>query len=302
MSDPNHLGPGPSHQWVGCCRSLKQPSCPSRRALASPASALLLLLMLPAGAWPGLGPPCWLCMHCSCPPWPPAPQPACPHTRMSNRDEWVGLPHVRPTIDISILKGEKGKVGVRGRSSRSRKEGPPGSWSLRGHKGQKGQVGPPGTLCQRAYVTFSVGWREGLHSTDALQAVPFDTELVDLDGAFDLASGPFLFAVPGVYVLSLNVHTWNYKETYLRITCNWWAAAVLYAHPFLSQGTQTHCMLQANLAGQGQESSPCPAASDKAWALSGSLCGLSSPVRYQGTEPSTLRWALRVQAGALSSA
>lgn len=36
MSDPNHLGPGPSHQWVGCCRSLKQPSCASRRALASP--------------------------------------------------------------------------------------------------------------------------------------------------------------------------------------------------------------------------------------------------------------------------
>ncbi|XP_004270523.2 LOW QUALITY PROTEIN: complement C1q tumor necrosis factor-related protein 8 [Orcinus orca] len=249
MSDPNHLGPGPSHQWVGCCRSLKQPSCPSRRALASPASALLLLLMLPAGAWPGLGLPCWLCMHCSCPPWPPAAPSPHPHTRMSNRDEWVGLPHVRPTIDISILKGEKGEAGVRGRSSRSRKEGPPGSWSLRGHKGQKGQVGPPGTLCQRAYVTFSVGWREGLHSTDALQAVPFDTELVDLDGAFDLASGPFLFAVPGVYVLSLNVHTWNYKETYLHITCNWWAAAVLYAQPSERSRMQTQSPLLALAAG-----------------------------------------------------
>ncbi|XP_007453736.1 PREDICTED: complement C1q tumor necrosis factor-related protein 8 [Lipotes vexillifer] len=346
---------------------------------------------------------------------------------MSDGGEWVGLPHVRPTVDISILKGEKDEAGVRGRSSRSRKEGPPGSRGLRGHKGQKGQVGPPGTLCQHAYVAFSVGWREGLHSTDALQAVPFDMELVDLDGAFDLASGPFLCAVPGVYFLNLNVHTWNYNETYLHITCNRWAAAMLYAQPSersmmqtqslllalaegdavwvrMSQrdgdnaiysergdlyitfscrtlsssssnatsspqrqsfpepcspglmpaemehqlhadaelntglwqeqdrpgpallemtqmkvshqdiqeadpcsrhvvldspatltGTQTHCMLQANLAGRGQESSPCLAASDKAWALSGSLCGLSSPVRYQGAEPSMLHWALRVQ-------
>uniref|UniRef100_A0A8C6AN05 C1q and TNF related 8 n=1 Tax=Monodon monoceros TaxID=40151 RepID=A0A8C6AN05_MONMO len=149
------------------------------------------------------------------------------------------------------LTGEKGEAGVRGRSSRSRKEGPPGSRGLRGHKGQKGQVGPPGTLCQRAYVAFSVGWREGLHSTDALQAVPFDTELVDLDGAFDLASGPFLCAVPGVYFLSLNVHTGNYKETYLRITCNWWAAAVLYAQPSEHSRVQTQSLLLALAVGEG---------------------------------------------------
>ncbi|KAB0401645.1 hypothetical protein E2I00_007303 [Balaenoptera physalus] len=181
MSDPNHLGPGPSHRW----------------ALAQmAASALLLLLVLPAGAWPGPGLPCWLCMHCSCPPWPPATP--SPHVRMSDGDEWVGLPHVGPTIDISILKGEKGKAGVRGRSSSSRKEGLPGSQGL-----------------------------QGLHSIDALQAVPFDMELVNLDGAFDLASGRFLCAVPGVYFLSLNVHTWNYKETYLHIMCNRRAAAVL---------------------------------------------------------------------------
>lgn len=79
--------------------------------------------------------------------------------------------------------------------------------------------------------------------------MPFDTELVDLDGAFDLASGPFLCAVPGIYVLSLNVHTWNYKETYLRITCNWWAAAVLYAQPSERSRMQTQSLLLALAAG-----------------------------------------------------
>ncbi|XP_007100192.3 LOW QUALITY PROTEIN: complement C1q tumor necrosis factor-related protein 8 [Physeter macrocephalus] len=208
------------------------------------AAALLLLLALPAGAWPGLRLPCWLCMHCSCLLWPPLPS---PHARMSDRDEWVGLPHMPPTINISILKGEKGEAGVRGRSSRSRKEGPPGSRGLCGHKGQKGQVGPPGTLCQRAYVAFSVGRREGLHSTDALQAVPFDTELVNLDGAFDLASSHFLCAVPGVYFLSLNVHTWNYKVTYLHIMCN--RQAVLYAQPSERRMMQTQSLLLALATG-----------------------------------------------------
>lgn len=118
------------------------PSCPP-----DPASALLLLLMLPAGAWPGLGPPCWLCMHCSCPPWPPAAP--SPHARMSNRDEWVGLPHVRPTIDISILKGEcswrggptapspAGTLRNEGHGKRGRRAG-------RRPKASSGKAGPQG--------------------------------------------------------------------------------------------------------------------------------------------------------------
>lgn len=60
---------------------------------------------------------------------------------------------------------------------------------------------------------------------------PCPSELVNLDGAFDLASGRFLCAVPGVYFLSLTVHTWNHKETYLHIMRNQEATAVLYARP-----------------------------------------------------------------------
>ncbi|XP_057551882.1 complement C1q tumor necrosis factor-related protein 8 [Hippopotamus amphibius kiboko] len=213
------------------------------------ASALLLLLVLPAGAWPGLGLPRRPCVHCCRPAWPPAAPGPHAHARVSSGDLWLGLPHVRPTIDISILKGEKGEAGVRGRSGRSGKEGPPGSRGLRGHKGQKGQVGPPGTPCERAYAAFSVGRQEGLHSTEALQAVPFDTELVNLDGAFDLASGRFLCAAPGIYFLSLNVHTWNYKETYLHIMCNWRAVAVLYAQPSERSVMQTQSLLLPLAAG-----------------------------------------------------
>lgn len=139
--------------------------------------------------------------------------------------------------------GEKGEAGVRGRSGRRGKEGPPGSLGLRGYKGQKGHVGPPGAPCQHAYAAFSVGRRQGLHSTDAFQAVPFDTELVNLDGGFDLTSGHFLCTVPGVYFLSLTVHTWNYKETYLHIMCNEQATAVLYAQPSERSIMQTQTLL-----------------------------------------------------------
>lgn len=104
-------------------------------------------------------------------------------------------------------------------------------------------MGPPGAPCQHAYAAFSVGRRQGLHSTDAFQAVPFDTELVNLDGGFDLTSGHFLCTVPGVYFLSLTVHTWNYKETYLHIMCNEQATAVLYAQPSERSIMQTQTLL-----------------------------------------------------------
>uniref|UniRef100_A0A8D1GMR7 C1q and TNF related 8 n=1 Tax=Sus scrofa TaxID=9823 RepID=A0A8D1GMR7_PIG len=211
------------------------------------APALLLLLVLPVGAWPGLGLPRRPCVHCCRPAWPPA-APG-PHVRSIDGDEWGRLPRVRPTIDIAILKGEKGEAGVRGHSGRSGKEGPPGSRGLQGRKGQKGQAGPPGAPCQRVYAAFSVGRREGLHSADALQAVPFDTELVNLDSTFDLASGRFLCAVPGVYFLSLTVHTWNYKETYLHIMCNRQAVAVLYAQPNERSVMQTQSLLLPLAAG-----------------------------------------------------
>ncbi|XP_028361498.1 complement C1q tumor necrosis factor-related protein 8 [Phyllostomus discolor] len=201
--------------------------------------ALLLLLALPAQPILGLPQqPCVPCCHLA---WPPAAPGS--STPGSDRGKWVLLPHVRPTIDLSVLKGEKGETGVRGCSGRSGKEGPPGSRGLRGHKGQKGQTGPPGTLCQHSSLAFSVGRRRGLHSTEAFQAVPFDTELVNLHDAFDLVSGHFLCTVPGVYFLSLTVHTWNHKETYLHIMCNWQAAAVLYVQPGKCSVMQTQSLL-----------------------------------------------------------
>uniref|UniRef100_A0A2K5ZA99 C1q and TNF related 8 n=1 Tax=Mandrillus leucophaeus TaxID=9568 RepID=A0A2K5ZA99_MANLE len=184
--------------------------------MAAP-TLLLLALLLPAGAWPGL--PRRPCVHCCRPAWPPGP-----YARVSDGDPWRSLPRVRPTIDIEILKGE-----ARG----CRLHAPPPGPESTG-RGREGTLSPslcPGTPCQRAYAAFSVGRREGLHSSDDFQAVPFDTELVNLDGAFDLAAGRFLCTVPGVYFLSLNVHTWNYKETYLHIMLNRRPTAVLYAQP-----------------------------------------------------------------------
>ncbi|KAF7472257.1 hypothetical protein GHT09_016742 [Marmota monax] len=64
---------------------------------------MVLVLVLPAGAWPSLGLSRRPCVHCCRPPWPPAATPG-PHTPLSEQAPWVGLPRVRPTIDISILK------------------------------------------------------------------------------------------------------------------------------------------------------------------------------------------------------
>lgn len=139
--------------------------------------------------------------------------------------------------------GEKGETGIRGRSGRSGKEGPQGFRGRPGHKGQKGQAGPPGALCQHSYAAFSVGRREGLHSTDGFQAVPFDTELVNLHGAFDLAAGRFRCKVPGIYFLNLHVHTWNYKEAYLHIMLDQQPTAVLYAQPSERSAMQAQSLL-----------------------------------------------------------
>lgn len=73
------------------------------------APALLLLLALPAGAWRGLGLPRRPCVQCCRPAWPPA-APG-PGAHMSDGDPWAQLPRLRPTIDISILKGEHPQRG-----------------------------------------------------------------------------------------------------------------------------------------------------------------------------------------------
>ncbi|XP_045397009.1 complement C1q tumor necrosis factor-related protein 8 [Lemur catta] len=209
---------------------------------------VLLVLLLPTAAWPGLGLPRRPCVQCCHPARPPAAAPS-PYGHGSAGDPRWGLPRVRPTIDISILKGEKGEAGVRGRSGRSGKEGPPGFRGPQGRKGQKGQAGPPGAPCQRAFAAFSVGRREALHSGEDVEAVPFDTELVNLDGAFDLAAGRFRCAVPGVYFLSLNVHTWNREETYLHVMLNRRPTAVLYTQPGERSVMQAQSLLLPLAAG-----------------------------------------------------
>uniref|UniRef100_A0A8C9QDM4 C1q and TNF related 8 n=1 Tax=Spermophilus dauricus TaxID=99837 RepID=A0A8C9QDM4_SPEDA len=180
--------------------------------MAAPA-LMVLVLVLPAGAWPSLGLSRRPCVHCCHPPWPPAAAPG-PHTPLSEQAPWVGLPRVRPTIDISILKGECAQ------RCHLHPASAPQAGSLQGHKGQKGQMGFPGAPCQHAHVAFSVGRHEGLHSVEDFQAVPFDMELVNLDGTFDLATGRFRCKVPGIYFLA-----------YLHIMLDQRPMAVLYAQP-----------------------------------------------------------------------
>ncbi|XP_036428413.1 complement C1q tumor necrosis factor-related protein 1 isoform X2 [Colossoma macropomum] len=138
---------------------------------------------------------------------------------------------VVPQINITILKGEKGEVGQRGPYGKTGKTGQMGPRGTHGLKGTKGSIGTPGEPCKSYYAAFSVGRKKALHSNDYYQTLVFDTELVNLYGHFNMFTGKFFCYVPGIYYFSLNVHTWNQKETYLHVMKNEQEMAILYAQP-----------------------------------------------------------------------
>lgn len=138
---------------------------------------------------------------------------------------------VVPQINITILKGEKGDHGERGNSGKLGRAGTTGPQGSSGYKGAKGSVGLPGEPCKTHYAAFSVGRKKALHSSDYYQTLVFDTELVNLYGHFNMFTGKFYCYAPGVYYFSLNVHTWNQKETYVHVMHNEREAVILYAQP-----------------------------------------------------------------------
>ncbi|XP_019345116.1 complement C1q tumor necrosis factor-related protein 6 isoform X2 [Alligator mississippiensis] len=141
------------------------------------------------------------------------------------------MPEVRPYINITILKGEKGDRGESGMPGKWGKEGPRGERGPQGQKGSKGQMGAPGDPCKHQYAAFSVGRKKALHSSEGYQALIFDTVFVNLYGHFNMFNGKFYCYVAGLYFFSLNVHTWNFKETYMHIMRNESEEVILYAQP-----------------------------------------------------------------------
>ncbi|KAM3597674.1 uncharacterized protein V6R79_007884 [Siganus canaliculatus] len=141
------------------------------------------------------------------------------------------VPEVRTYINMTILKGDNGERGDRGTPGKAGPEGPPGARGPAGPKGTKGQAGLPGDACKIQYSAFSVGRRKSLHSLESYQALVFDTVFVNLDEHFDMFQGKFLCRIPGVYFFNVNIHTWNFKETYLHIMQNEAEQAIVYAQP-----------------------------------------------------------------------
>uniref|UniRef100_A0A8C4JBP6 C1q and TNF related 1 n=1 Tax=Dromaius novaehollandiae TaxID=8790 RepID=A0A8C4JBP6_DRONO len=172
-----------------------------------------------AAAWRGLGQPVPCCSAaCCCPPLrgaSPAPARACRRTPRRHRPS-------------TTLPGEKGDRGERGMQGKFGKTGAAGSRGHTGPKGQKGSVGAPGERCKSHYAAFSVGRKKPLHSNDYYQTLIFDTEFVNLYDHFNMFTGKFYCYVPGIYYFSLNVHTWNQKETYLHIMHNGAEVVILY--------------------------------------------------------------------------
>lgn len=86
-------------------------------------------------------------------------------------------------------------------------------------------------MCQVHYSAFSVGRKTALHSSEDFLPLLFDRVFVNTDGHFDMTTGRFTAPLRGLYFFSLNVHSWNYKETYVHIVHNEQAAVILYAQP-----------------------------------------------------------------------
>ncbi|KAK3525366.1 hypothetical protein QTP86_031257, partial [Hemibagrus guttatus] len=141
------------------------------------------------------------------------------------------MPEIRTYINMTILKGDKGEKGEKGTPGKPGLEGPPGAPGPEGPKGSKGQVGAPGAPCQSEHSAFSVGRRKALHSTDSYQALLFDTIFINSPGHFDMFSGRFRCSVPGIYFFNVNVHTWNFKETYVHIMQNEEERTLVYTQP-----------------------------------------------------------------------
>ncbi|KAI1886681.1 hypothetical protein AGOR_G00198300 [Albula goreensis] len=141
------------------------------------------------------------------------------------------MPEVRTFINMTILKGDKGDRGDKGTPGKAGEEGPPGAHGPMGPKGSKGQAGPPGDPCKTQYSAFSVGRRKALHSVEYYQALVFDTVFVNLHEHFNMFKGKFYCYTPGIYYFNVNIHTWNYKETYLHIMQNDQEKVIVYAQP-----------------------------------------------------------------------
>ncbi|KAM6245622.1 complement C1q tumor necrosis factor-related protein 1 isoform 1-T1 [Porphyrio hochstetteri] len=159
------------------------------------------------------------------PPWPRCVRCCDPPEQRFSNPQYQPLPQ----INMTILKGEKGDRGERGMQGKFGKTGVAGSRGHTGPKGQKGSVGAPGERCKSHYAAFSVGRKKPLHSNDYYQTLIFDTEFVNLYDHFNMFTGKFYCYVPGIYYFSLNVHTWNQKETYLHIMRNGAEVVILYA-------------------------------------------------------------------------
>ncbi|XP_054616459.1 complement C1q tumor necrosis factor-related protein 1 [Dunckerocampus dactyliophorus] len=180
---------------------------------------------LVAQAPPSDGPPV-PCRRC-CDHLPPTEGSPAP----SPKGAYSRVPEVRAYINMTILKGDKGDRGERGTPGKTGQEGPPGPVGPMGEKGSKGQAGLPGDPCKVNYAAFSVGRRKSLHSLEAYQTLIFDTVFVNLDDHFNMFGGKFICHTPGIYFFNVNIHTWNFKETYLHIMRNEAEQAIVYAQP-----------------------------------------------------------------------
>ncbi|XP_034046104.1 complement C1q tumor necrosis factor-related protein 1 [Thalassophryne amazonica] len=138
---------------------------------------------------------------------------------------------VHTYINMTILKGDKGDRGERGTPGKTGQEGFSGPRGPTGSKGTKGEVGIPGDSCKVQHSAFSVGRRKSLHSLEYYQVLVFDTVFVNLHDHFDMFKGRFLCHIPGIYFFNVNIHTWNFKETYMHIMQNDLEQAILYAQP-----------------------------------------------------------------------
>lgn len=140
------------------------------------------------------------------------------------------LPEVRPYINITILKGDKGDRGPLGAPGKLARRVPGGPWPA-GHQGRQGAGGQPRGAVPAALLCLLGGPQDGPAQQRGLPAAALRHGLREPRRALRHGGRPLRRAPGGLYFFSLNVHSWNFKETYVHVVHNEAAAVILYAQP-----------------------------------------------------------------------
>ncbi len=102
-------------------------------------------------------------------------------------------------------------------------------------------------------------WADGSPFTALTTTRPWSSTTIFVNSPehFDMFAGKYRCHIPGIYFFNVNIHTWNFKETYLHIMQNNSEKAIVYAQaqrPHPSCRARASCCLYRRATRSGSVS------------------------------------------------